>query len=60
MPEDKFFESVLNTLNNKKDVNVFRECYKRRRIYEQDLAVLEEIGLKNNVRTNTQWYTKNI
>lgn len=47
MPEDKFFESAQNTLN-KKDVNAFCEGYKRRRIYEQDLAILEELGLMNN------------
>lgn len=46
MPEDEFFESALNKLN-KKDVNAFCEGYKRRRIYEQDLAILEELGLNN-------------
>ena len=47
MPEDKFFESAWIALNGKKDVNTFHEGYKRRRIYEQDLAVLEELGLNN-------------
>lgn len=45
MSDDKFFETALNAL--KKDVNVFCEGYRRRRIYEQDLAILEELGLKN-------------
>ena len=49
MPEDEFFESAWNTLN-KKDVNVFCEGYKRRRIYEQDLAVLEEISISHKVK----------
>ena len=43
MPEDEFFESARNAIN-KKDINVFYEGYKRRRIYELDLAVLEEIS----------------
>ena len=43
MPEDKFFESAWIALNGKKDVNTFHEGYKRRRIYEQDLAILEEL-----------------
>lgn len=46
MPEDEFFESAWNALN-KKDVNVFCEGYKRRKIYEQDLAILEELGMNN-------------
>ena len=45
MPEDDFFESVWNALN-KKDVNVFYESYRRRKIYAQDLLVLQELGTK--------------
>ena len=46
MPEDKFFESVWNLIN-KMDVNWFHDLYKRRKIYEQDLAVLEEISINH-------------
>lgn len=52
MPEDEFFESALNAIN-KKDVNVFYEGYKRRKIYAQDLLVLQELG-------KTRVYTKNL
>jgi len=49
MPKDEFFESARNTLN-KKDVNAFCEGYRRRRIYELDLAVLEEISINHKVK----------
>ena len=43
MPEDKFFETARNA-HNKKDVNAFHEGYKRRRIYEKALVILEELS----------------
>lgn len=52
MPEDEFFESARNTLN-KKNVNTFCEGYRRRRIYELDLAVLEEISKYERIDTRS-------
>jgi len=46
LPEDEFFESAWNAINMK-DVNVFYEGYKRRKIYAQDLLVLQELGMKH-------------
>lgn len=49
MSEDEFFESALNAID-KKNINVFYEGYKRRKIYELDLTVLEEISVNHKVK----------